>query len=233
MAELKVQIRNILGKKVKTLREQGLVPAELYGHGVKNLHLTISVKEFQKVFKEAGESTIVDLITEDNKTIPVMIHDVVSDPISEKILNIDFYQIKLTEKIKIPVPIEFVGEAPAVKNFGGILVKPLQEIEVEALPQDLPRHFKVDLSSLDEIKKSILVKDLKLSDKVKIFINPEMIVATVIEAKPEEEVVKETAPAEGAVSPEATPAAPAAAGASAAKSPAAPKTPPVKETPTK
>jgi len=226
--ELKVQTRNIFGKKVETLRQQDLIPAELYGHGVKNLHLTLLAKEFQKVFKEAGESTIVNLVTEDNKKIPVMIHNVVSDPISEKILNVDFYQIKLTEKIKIPVPIEFIGEAPAVKNFGGILVKTLQEIEVEAYPQDLPHHFQINLSSLDEIKKSILVKDLKLSDKLKISINPEMIVATVIEAKPEEEAVKEATPAEGAVSPEGTPAAPATAGTPAAKTPAAPKTPPAK-----
>lgn len=226
--ELKIQARKILGKKVETLRQQGLIPAELYGHGIKNLHLSLSAKDFQKVFKEAGESTIVNLITEDDKKIPVMIHDVVSDPISEKILSVDFYQIKLTEKIKIPVPIEFIGEAPAVKNFGGILVKPLQEIEVEALPQDLPHHFEVDLSPLDEIKKSILVKDLKINDKVKISVNPEMIVATVIEAKPEEEEVKETAPAEGAAATEAAPAAaPASPGAPAAK------TPPTKETPTK
>jgi large subunit ribosomal protein L25 len=232
--ELKIQTRNILGKKVETLRQRGLIPAELYGHGIKNLHLSLSAKDFQKVFKEAGESTIVNLITEDNKKIPVMILDVVSDPISEKILSVDFYQIKLTEKIKIPVPIEFIGEAPAVKNFGGILVKPLQEIEVEAFPQDLPRHFQVDLSPLDEIKKSILVKDLKISDKVKISINPEMIVATVIEAKPEEEEIKETVPAEGAATAEAIPVtAPAGPGAPAVKAPAAPKTPPAKETPTK
>lgn len=206
--ELKVQTRNILGRKVETLREQGLVPAELYGHGVKNLHLTISDKEFQKIFKEAGESTIVNLITEDDKKLPVMIYNVESDPISEKILNVDFYQIKLSEKIRISIPIKFIGEAPAIKAFGGILVKTLQEIEVEAFPQDLPRQIQVDLTTLDEMRKSVSVKELKLSDKVKIFINPETIIATVVEAKVEEEVVKETAPAEGTVT-EATPATPA------------------------
>jgi len=195
MAELKVQIRNILGKKTKTLREKGFIPAELYGHGVKNLHLTLSAKEFQKVFKEAGESAIVNLKTENNETFQVMIHDIKTDSLSGKILNVDFYQIKMSEKIRVHIPIEFIGEAPAIKTFGGILVKTLKEIEVEALPQDLPQHIQVDLISLDEIKKSISVKDLGISDKIKIFISPETIIATVSETKTEEETAEETAPA--------------------------------------
>ena len=197
--ELKVQIRNILGRKVKTLRKEGLIPAELYGHGVKNLHLTLSAKEFQKVFKETGESTVVNLVTEDKKTLPVMIHEVKTDTLSGKILNIDFYQIKMSEKIRVHTPIEFIGESPAVKTFGGILVKTLQEIEVEALPQDLPRRLQVDLILLDEIGKNISVKDLKISDKAKFFVSPETIIATVIEAKAEEvteKVAEEAAPAE-------------------------------------
>ncbi|MEK7574508.1 MAG: 50S ribosomal protein L25 [Patescibacteria group bacterium] len=196
--ELKVQTRNIFGKKVKTLREEGLVPAELYGHGVNNQHLTLSAKEFQKIFKEAGESAIVNLITEDKKTLPVMIHEVKTDSLSGEILNIDFYQIKLTEKIRVYVPIEFIGEAPAVKNYGGILIKTLKEIEIEALPQDLPRHLQANLESLAEIGKNIAVKDLEISDKIKLFVNPETIIATVVEAKAEEEIAAETATAEAA-----------------------------------
>ena len=198
--ELNVQARDILGKKVKTLREKGLVPAELYGHGIKNLHLTLAAKEFQKVFKEAGESTIVNLVTEDKKTLPVMIHEVKTDSLSGEILNIDFYQIKLTEKIRVYIPIEFIGEAPAVKNFGGILIKTLKEIEVEALPQDLPHRLQADLASLNEIGKNIALKDLKIGGNVKLFVNPETIIATVVEAKAEEEAVAEAAPAE--VTPE-------------------------------
>ncbi len=206
--ELKVQIRNILGKKVETLRKEGFIPAELYGREIKNLHLTISAKEFQKVFKEAGESTIVNLKTEDNQTLPVMIHDIKTDSLSDKILHVDFYQIKLTEKIRVHIPIEFLGEAPAIKAFGGILIKTLQEIEVEALPQDLPHRIQIDLVSLDEIGKNISVKDLKLSDKVKIFLSPETIIATVVEAKAEEVVEEAAAPAEEAATAE-TPATPA------------------------
>lgn len=194
MAELRVQTRHILGKKVKILRKEGSIPAELYGHGIKNLHLTLPAKEFQKIFKEAGESTIINLKTDDDKTLPVMIHDIKTDPISEKILHIDFYQVKMSEKIRVHIPIEFIGEAPAVKNFGGILIKTLQEIEVEALPQDLPHRIQISLTPLDEIGKNISVRDLELSDKVKIFLGPETIIATVIETKAEE--VEETTPAE-------------------------------------
>ena len=202
--ELNVQARDILGKKVKTLREKGLVPAELYGHGIKNLHLTLAAKEFQKVFKEAGESTIVNLVTEDKKTLPVMIHEVKTDSLSGEILNIDFYQIKLTEKIRVYIPIEFIGEAPAVKNFGGILIKTLKGIEVEALPQDLPHRLQADLASLNEIGKNIALKDLKIGGNVKLFVNPETIIATVVEAKAEEEAVVEAAPTEA--TPEENPA---------------------------
>ena len=202
--ELNVQARDILGKKVKTLREKGLVPAELYGHGIKNLHLTLSAKEFQKVYKEAGESTIVNLVTEDKKTLPVMIHEVKTDSLSGEILNIDFYQIKLTEKIRVYIPIEFIGEAPAVKNFGGILIKTLKGIEVEALPQDLPHRLQADLASLNEIGKNIALKDLKIGGNVKLFVNPETIIATVVEAKAEEEAVVEAAPTEA--TPEENPA---------------------------
>ena len=194
--ELNVQARDILGKKVKTLREKGLVPAELYGHGIKNLHLTLAAKEFQKVFKEAGESTIVNLVTEDKKTLPVMIHEVKTDSLSGEILNIDFYQIKLTEKIRVYIPIEFIGEAPAVKNFGGILIKTLKEIEVEALPQDLPHRLQADLASLNEIGKNIALKDLKIGGNVRLFVNPETIITTVVEAKAEEETVAEATPTE-------------------------------------
>lgn len=205
--ELKVQTRNIFGKKVKALRQQGLIPAELYGHGIKNLHLSLPAKEFKNVLKEAGESTVINLLTEDNKTLPVMIHDVKTDSLSGEILNVDFYQIKMSERIRVHTPIEFIGEAPAIKTKGGILVKTLKEIEVEALPNDLPRKIEANLIQLDEINKSISVKDLKISDRVKIFVSPETIVATVIEAKAEEAAVK-AAPAETAA-PE-TPATPAA-----------------------
>ena len=138
------------------------------------------------------------MITEDKKNPAGYDSRGKTDSLSGEILNIDFYQIKLTEKIRVYVPIEFIGEAPAVKNYGGILIKTLKEIEIEALPQDLPRHLQANLESLAEIGKNIAVKDLEISDKIKLFVNPETIIATVVEAKAEEEIAAETATAEAA-----------------------------------
>jgi len=183
--ELIVQKREIFGKKVKALRKQGFIPAELYGHGVENIHLSVPAKDFLKIFKEAGESTIINLSLE-NKKLPVLIHDVVVDPINDQIIHIDFYQIKMDEKITTSVPLEFIGEAPAVREKGGILVKAMQEIEIEALPADLPASIKVNLNNLSEIGKSIYVKDLQVTKGLKILVESETVVATVIEAAKEE-----------------------------------------------
>lgn len=194
--ELKTQARIILGKKVKSLRKQGLIPAELYGHQTENRHLAVFAKEFQKIFKEAGESTIINLATDENQIIPAMIYEVQTDPLSDQILNVDFYQIKMSEKICVPVPFVFAGEAPAVKNFGGILVKTLQEIEIEALPADLPHNIQIDLTKLDAIGKNIAVKDLPANDKIKFLSAPETIIATVVEAQTEEAAAEKTPTAE-------------------------------------
>ncbi len=185
--ELIVQQREILGKKVKTLRKNGLIPAELYGHGKENFHLSVAAKDFSKLYKTAGESTVINLVL-DSEKIPALIHDVSKDSLADEFLNIDFYAVRMDEKIKTKAPLEFFGESPAVKK-GGVLVKSMKEIEVEALPKDLPSHIEVDLSKLEEIHSNIYVRDLKISDKVKIFVGLETVVATIIE--PVKEVVEE------------------------------------------
>ncbi len=184
--ELTAQKREIFGKKVKALRTQGLIPAELYGNKKENYHLSVPEKEFAAVFKQAGESTIVTVNFEKEK-IPSLIHDVELDPISQKISHIDFYAVKMDEKIKVEIPLEFIGESSAVKQ-GGVLVKSMKEIEVEALPTDLPHSFGIDLSKLENIHDSIRVSDLKIDSKVKILVESETVIATVIEPAKEEEV---------------------------------------------
>lgn len=195
--ELQVQQRKIFGKQVKSLREDGLIPAELYGHGLENIHLSVPAKDFSKLFKEAGESTIINLVLSnaeglnlENKKLPVLIHDVSIDPLSDKIIHIDFYQVRMDKKITTSVPLEFIGEAPAVKEKEGVLVKAVQEIEVEALPADLPRNIEVDLSRLSDIGMNIHVKDLEIDKKVKVLADPETVVAIVTEPAKEEVVEK-------------------------------------------
>ncbi len=192
--ELTVQTREILGRKVKIIRKQGFIPAELYGHGFKNLHLTVPAKEFLRVFKESGESTIIKLkVRNENKKeeeINVLIYDIQKNPLTDKISHIDFYQVRMDEKITASVPLEFIAEAPAVKEKKGILIKAVQSIEVEALPADLPHKIEVDLSQLSDIGMSIHIKDVKIDKKVKVLAEPETVIATITEPV-KEEVVEE------------------------------------------
>lgn len=184
--EISAQKREILGKKVKSLRKGGFAPAELYGQGKDNVHLSVPTKEFLKIYKEAGESTLVDVIVDGKKT-PALIQDVIFNPVTQEIANIDFHAVKMDKKIRTEVELEFINESPASKS-GGVLVKSMKEIEVEALPKDLPQSIEVDLSKLENIHDCIYVKDLKVGEKVKILVDAENVVATVVEPVKEEEV---------------------------------------------
>jgi large subunit ribosomal protein L25 len=175
--DLAVTTREKLGKGVKALRKEGLIPAELYGHGLKNIHLSVPVKEFTKALKEAGTSTVVTLLVGNEKK-PAIIYEVGRDSVTGDVAHVDFYQVRMDEKIKTKVPIEFVGEAPAVKEKGAILNKSMSEIEVEALPHDLPRSLVVDLSPLDNLNKSVYVRDIKVAKGVTVLIDGGTAVAT-------------------------------------------------------
>jgi large subunit ribosomal protein L25 len=184
---LQAEPREIMGRKVRSLRRQGFVPAVIYGHGFNSLPIQVPLKEFEKVYTEAGETTIVYLNLE-GEEYPTIIQDVARDPISDELLHADFYKVRLDEKIKARIPLNFVGESPAVKNLGGILVKNISEIEVEGFPQDLPHQIDVDISSLKELKSQILIKDLPVSKKLKVEADPAAIVVLVQEPISEEEL---------------------------------------------
>lgn len=189
--ELSVQKREIFGKKVKSLREQGLIPAELYGRGFENIHLSVLAKDFSAVFKKAGESTVIKLKVESEKLkgeYNVLISDFQKSPLTNEISHIDFYSVRMDEKITAMVPLEFINESPAVKEKIGILIKAMKEIEVEALPADLPHHIEVDIGNLSDIGMSIRVKDLKINKGVKLLVDQETVVATVAEMAKEEEI---------------------------------------------
>lgn len=168
------------------MRGLGFIPAELYGKGLENFHLSVPAKEFKKVFREAGENTVIK-VTIDGKNHPAFIHDVSYDPLSGEIQSIDFHQVRMDEKLKVKVPVEFIGVSPAVKEKQGVLVKALQEIEIEALPSDVPRSFKADLQKLADIGQSIYVKDLEMPTTVKALVDMETVVATVTAQVTEEE----------------------------------------------
>jgi len=184
---LQAETRNITGRKVKTLRREGFVPAVIYGHGFESLSIQVPVKDFEKVYAEAGESSVVYLNLGENN-YPTIIQDVARDPVNDGFLHADFYKVRLDEKIKAKEPLNFVGESPAVKESAGILVKNISEIEVEGFPQDLPHQIDVDISSLKEFRDHILVRDLSVSGKLKVEADPEVIVALVQEPISEEEL---------------------------------------------
>jgi large subunit ribosomal protein L25 len=183
-----------LGKKTKHLRKQGLIPAILYGSGIKNLPLVVDLKEFKKVYKEAGKSSLISLKVEGKekaKDFVVLIHDLETHPITLEPIHIDFYQPNLKEEVEATVPLVFVGESKAVKDLKGTLVQNISEVEVRALPLDLPKEIKVNIDSLETFEDTIKIKDLKVSPNVKILREPEEIVAQVLPPeKVEEELAK-------------------------------------------
>jgi len=190
MTNISAKIRKDLGKKVKKIREKGIVPAVLYGPKIKNTLLEVDLKSFEKAYKEAGESSLVQLSTDKDKFL-VLIHAIELDAISQKPIHIDFYQPRLDEEITARIPLVFEGESEAIKNLGGTLIKNIHELEVKALPQNLPHEIKVDISKLKTFQDAILVKDLLAVKEVKIIKDLEETVAFVSEPeKVEEELAK-------------------------------------------
>lgn len=204
--QLKSEQRDTNTRTAKALHRNGMIPAELYGNNVQNMHLSLNQIDFEKVLRKAGESTLIELQLPDGSTRNVLIQDVERHYLSSQPIHVDFYEVKMSEKLTATVQIEFNGESHAVKALGGTLVKVLSEVEVECLPGDLPHQFDVDISSLNSFEDQILVKDLKVSDKVEIKADPEEVVATVqpprdVEAELAEEV-DEAAAVAAAVGPE-------------------------------
>src|SRR3989339_210022 len=153
MISLNAKIRKETGKKTDALREANRIPAVVYGHKVKNLPLDIDYKDFQKVLREAGESSLIELSVEgdpafakasagEEKKKMVLIHEIQKDPVSDKFIHIDFFQASLTEEVQVKVPLVLDGTSLAVKDLGGTLVKNISELEVKALAKNLPHEIK-------------------------------------------------------------------------------------------
>ncbi|MBZ9571897.1 50S ribosomal protein L25 [Patescibacteria group bacterium] len=189
MLTLSAKIRKDLGKKVKSLRKKGILPAVLYGPETKTLSLEIDLKEFEKIYKEAGESSLISLEIKGKKEkAPVLIYEVEKHPLTEKPIHVDFYQPRLKEEVEVTVPLIFEGESKAVKDLGGTLVKNISEVEVKALPQNLPKEIIVNIEKLKTFEDNIKISDLKIPEKVKILKGLEEIVALV---SPPEKVEEE------------------------------------------
>jgi len=181
MISLQAKTRTELGKKANGLKKAGQIPAVVYGPESKNVTVAVDEKEFKKVLKTAGESSLVELLVEGEKQKrPVLVHEIQRDPVSDTIVHIDFLQPSLTQEVEVNIPLVFEGVALAEKDLGGTLVKNISEIEVKALPQNLPHEIKVSIESLKTFEDHILVKDLNVPAQVTVTKNPDEIVASVV-----------------------------------------------------
>jgi large subunit ribosomal protein L25 len=198
MNKLKFEKREIFGRKVHRIRGKGMIPANIFGKSIDSVAITVDTKEFDTVFKKVGETQILDLNGK-----PVLVSNVQVDPISGNYLHIDFRQVDLKEKIEAKVPVVFEGESLAEKQNLGTVVKQLSEIEVEALPADLPENIVVDISCLSEVDQAIYVKDLKVDSKIEVKTDSESIVVKIEPPQKEEVVEIAPAPVEGEAATEA------------------------------
>lgn len=185
---LEAQTRNVSGRGVRALRRQGTIPAVVYGHGTENMIVQIDAPKLQRVWQAAGESSLIDLSIDNGVPVKAIIQDLQRDPATNRILHVDFHQVKMTEKIEVDIALEFTGEAPAVKELGGTLLKVLDSIKVECLPGDLVKEIPVDISVLKSFDDAIHVKDLPVPAKITVIDGPDEIIAQVEPPRSEEEL---------------------------------------------
>ncbi|MBI4130116.1 50S ribosomal protein L25 [Candidatus Roizmanbacteria bacterium] len=228
--QLKAEKRTVLGKQVKRLRKVGTLPGNVYGKKRKSEAIQVDMKNFQKIYQEAGETGLVDLaLGQEKKTVPVLIHNVHFHPVSGLYLHADFHQVDLTEKMQLEVPVTLTGKSPIVEKKQAVLLQLINKIAVEALPADLPEEITVDISGLTEIGQEIKVTDLKLDTaKVTVKTDPKIQIVKINPLEKEEVVAPvPVAPAEGeaaaAAGGDAKPAGEATAPVEGAKAPEKPQ----------
>lgn len=206
--ELNATRREVLGKKVKRLRRQGIIPANIYGHNVESLAVQVKADDLKHVIRTAGRNDIIYVRLDGEEPRPTFLKTVQRDAIGEKILHVDLLQISLKEKVRMEVPLHLVGIPPAVDVHGGILMHGIDRVAVEALPTDVPSFLEVDVSVLEEIDQALHVSDLVVPEGVTVLTDPDVVVAKV--SPPVVERVEEEEAEEGAAAIEGEEAAAAA-----------------------
>jgi len=189
MLKLKAKIKDFKIDN-QAIRKMGEIPAVFYGPKQKSTSITVNEKDFQKIWKEAGESTTIFLETP-NGEVETLIHEVQFHPVINKPIHIDFFAIDVTKEIEVKIPLEFIGISPAIKNGLGILVKVLHELEIKSLPKNLPNNFQIDITKLVALEDQIIVKDVKLPDGVSLITNEEEVIALISAFKEEKEEKEE------------------------------------------
>ena len=192
---LQAEPRTVIGKQVRQLRRQGLVPANLYGNGLESRALQIAERTVTHRLLRASRSTLFQLALDGGRPQTVLVKELQRDPVSGHVLHVDFYAVRESEKLRTAVPLHFVGEARAVRTYAGTLVTNMASVDVESLPADLPQVIEVDLSGLATLEDAVHVSDLQVPAGVEVLTPAEELVARVLPPRVEEEVVEEAAEA--------------------------------------
>jgi large subunit ribosomal protein L25 len=203
MEELKLNAskRDVLGKRNRFLRRQGITPAHIFGHSIESQSLQCDTVELIKILAHAGETRVISLKIEgDKEPKSVFVREIQRDALGKHLLHVDFYQVKKGEKMQVDVPIVLVGEAPALKTKGRMLAHGITELSIECLPEKVPPQIEVDISILEDVEQPINVKDIVLDPDITVHADPEQLIVKVseVQLKAEEEEVEAEEVAEGA-----------------------------------
>lgn len=175
-----IQPRTTTGKAVKKLRREGVLPASIYGRGIESVAVQLPYIAARDLMNEHGYNSLIHLTVDgESKSRPVVVKQVAQDPVSRTLWHIDFLQVDLTRKISGPVPVRFVGEAPAIRDHGGVLVIHSDTIEVEALPSDMPEALEISLDSLTELDSYLHAKEIQVPAGVEIITDGEHLMAAI------------------------------------------------------
>ena len=187
---LKASKRELTGKKVKKIRAEGLIPASLYGSKKDPAIISVKRREFEKVFSEAGTSSLIDLSIDSDNSIKVLSQEPQNNPISGEAIHVDFYRIDMDNKIKTEIPLNVIGTSEAVEQLGGNLVKNKDSVDVECLPGDLVSEIDVDITVLKTFDVTIKISDLSIPKGIEVLNEPEDMIALVEEPRSEEELAE-------------------------------------------
>lgn len=176
--KLQVINRNTDDRKPGKLRKDGLIPATIYGKNVENVSVAVSTDEFENLYSQAGETGVIEISVGSEKK-PVLIHTVQINPVTNEILNVEFRQVDLKVKVRANIPISIIGVSEAVQQKQGMLLELINEVEVEALPTDLPENIKVDVSTLKAVNEEIKVGSMSLPETVAMVTDPEVVIVRI------------------------------------------------------
>lgn len=183
--QLAAEPREVTGKKVAVLRRAGIVPAVVYGHGHASQPIQMDAREFSVLRRHAGRNALVDLKVGGSRALPVLLHAVHEHPLTRAVLHADFFIVKMTEEMTVEVPIGIVGESAAIDKLGGTLLHMRENVQVRALPADLPSSLDLDISALESFDDVLHVSDLVVPANVTLLTDPTEPVARVQQPRQE------------------------------------------------